>query len=162
MKQKMKQKKVIIIPNENMYDLKPYAKKCENTHKEGLREFINVTGLSVPEVLTAISSQEIAYHLADYGFITMLYANQKDKHHFTVYLPLQMSEKQQQYFIKRENSLINFNLSVYVQNENNGFTHLEYIPNKRQFDILINAIEERLYLSTNAKTRVKKLTSNND
>ena len=156
MKQKMQQKKVIIIPNENMYDLKTYAKKCENSHKEGFREFINVTGLSIPEVFTSISSQEMAYHLAEHGFITMLYANQNDKHYLTVYLPLQMSEKQQQYFIKRELSLINFNLSIFAQNENNGFTHLKYIQNKRQFDILMDAIEERCYQTTKAKT--KKLT----
>ena len=91
-------KKVTIISNEQLYKLAPFTKKCDNSHRETILEFIYETGIEIPtDNIYNISSQELAYELITKGFSVLLYNSKESPANLTIYLPETLSIEQKQY-----------------------------------------------------------------
>ena len=83
-----KTKIVTVLANENIYNLKPFRKKCETKHKDTLIEFIYETGIEISNIdIYKTSSQELAFHLTKQGFIVVLETDERVQRETTVYLP---------------------------------------------------------------------------
>ena len=107
-------KTILVLANEAIYQLNPFIKKCETTHKATLIEFIYETGIEIPSIdIYRTSSQELAYYLVEQGFYVMLQTEQNNQKELVVYLPETLGNNQKQYLNLITPTIGNCNLSVF-------------------------------------------------
>lgn len=110
-------KKVAIIPNTNFYNLVPFIKPCDSTHKATIAEFIYETGIELPvENIYRTSSQELAYGLVCQGFVVLLSTSVNSAINLNIYLPEQLTDEQKQYLNFATSLLNNYALMVFSHN----------------------------------------------
>lgn len=145
-------KSVVIIPNETITSIRPFKRNCEH-HPEALTKFAFLNDISImPSTLK--DSFETSYQLAEQGFCVLLYDNEETLKNVMIFLPLQISEKQYEFFKSKKEEFNEYNVNVLSQEEIEKFnlydktTHPEYI-----YEHLLSILEEKLILSSKSKTK---------
>lgn len=149
-------KKVTIIANEEQYKLAPFVKKCSNSHKETLMEFIYETGINIRETnIYRASSQELAFELVEQGFFVLLYNSQISPASLTIYLPEELSIEQKQY-LEIATSMINqCDLIVFKLDSNEELFEHQKEASKNT-EALIS------YIKTLPESKIKNNNNNNN
>ena len=115
----MEKKTLIIIPNENKYQIPLYVHNCEFTHLEGFMNFIYHNDINY-QIDRKTTSQEIAFHLGESGYVVMLhdYDDIINENNLVVFLPNELSQKQFDWFQKRKEGLKNYNIMIFESIKN--------------------------------------------
>ena len=144
----MSQKRIIIIPNKDIYTLNNHVVSCENTHGETLLEYIIELGLPILDS-NRNDGQSLACHLAELNFCVMLYDKAEQIENLIIYLPYQISTNQFEYINKRKTGLANFELSFVALNKDHSLTNYDKeITSVPIIEELMRVVTER-YDNTN-------------
>ena len=127
----MLKKAIIIIPNEQINNLSLYVAEGEKNHLEELIKFLYRSGVDYP-VTSKTTSQEIAFYLGELGYTVMLYdysEHTKDKN-LVVFLPKQISKNQFNWFEKRKQGLLEYNLMIFEIVDNTRWNPIDETTTK--------------------------------
>lgn len=150
-------KSVIVLANENEYNLEPFIKRCATCHKDTLIEFVYVTGIEFPNTnIYRTSSQELAYYLTEQGFSVLLQTDENNQKELTIYLPETLGKIQRQYLNLVTSMIENCKLSVFqINSKDEVFDYCE--DASQNVDLLINLIKDIKEFETD-DNKPRKLT----
>ena len=94
-------KKIIVIPNDKIYNLSTKEIRCRTEISEGhcktlIRYIFNNEIYVTEEEISNVTSQEVAYSLVKQDFCVMLYNSMYEPKTMTIYLPTTLSVKQKE------------------------------------------------------------------
>ena len=151
-------KSVVVIPNENFTNIRLFSKKC-NHHHESLTDFVFINDISISRSLL-IHSYETSYQLAEEGNCILLYDNKETLKNIMIFLPLEISEKQYQFFKSKKEEFKEYNINILSQEQSGKFSLYDKTTHpKGIYECLLNILEQKLNIPNNNK--IKKRIQNN-
>lgn len=159
----MHKKIVRIISNEDLYKINPFYRSCEYHHMQGIRSFLYHNDINIGDQLyDTIYASKL---LASQGFLVMLTSSYNDIENTEIFIPEIISEKQIEYFLKKEviEDLEKHKIVLYKYNSEND--NLKIINNQNNnetmVELLLNELSTNLACKKNSKKKVLKYKQKN-